>query len=161
MSGKPYRSCLLPYEAEIITLRRKRPPISYSQIAALLHDKYQIKISKVGVFEFIKHRVKKVYKPCKYDAWDIELSEANNQPTAEATVIEKSTVSKPSVPDKPEANKPEQTEEDDDFEIPKFEDVMKYSETYNLTLMTPEEAAIMEEKIMRKKERDKLKAMQS
>jgi len=58
-----------------------------------------------------------------------------NQLTTEAVVIEKPTVSNP--PDKPETNKPEQTEEDDNFEIPKFEDVMKYSETYNLTLMTP------------------------
>ena len=161
MARKPYQSSLMPYEGEIIALRRKRPPTPYVQIAQLLKEKYQITVTREGVFYFIKRRVKKVYKPCKYDEWDIELSEANNQPATGAKVIEKPTASKSPVPDKSEQNKPEQTEDDDDFEIPKFEDVMKYSETYNLTLMTPEEAAIMEEKIRRKKERDKLKAMQS
>ena len=76
--------------------------------------------------------VKKVYKPCKYDAWDIELSEANNKPTTEAMVIEKPTVSKPPVPDKPETK--------EEYKPKPF--TIKDSETYNLTLMPPEETAI-------------------
>jgi hypothetical protein len=43
MAGKPYQSCLMPYEKEIVTLRRRKPPMSYSQIAALLYEKYKIK----------------------------------------------------------------------------------------------------------------------
>ena len=155
MGGKPYQSSLMPYEAEIVALRRKKPPVSYSRIAALLHEKYQITISKVGVFEFIKHRVKKEYKPCKYDAWDIELPEANNQPTTEAKAIEKPIASKPSVPDKPK-----HTEEEDD-DVPSFEDVMKYSDTYNLTLLSEKEAEALRARIRRKIEREKFKASQS
>ena len=152
MSGKPYRSSLLPYEAEIIIMRRKKPPISYCQIAELLCDKYQITISGSGIFEFIKRRLKKVNKPFKYNAWDYELPEANNQPAAGTKVIEKPTASKPSV-----SEKPKQTEEEEDNDVPKFKDVMKYSDSYNLTLLSPEEAAALEERIRRKNEREKQK----
>ena len=158
MAGKPYQSKLMPYEDEIIALRRKKPPKAYSQIAELLREKYQLTVSRGTIFSFIKLRVKKEYKPCKYDAWDIKKPEANNQPTTEAKAIENSTAlpKQPAVPDKPK-----QTEEDDDFEIPKFEDVMKYSDNYNLTLLSKEEADALRARIRRKIERDKLKAMQS
>ena len=156
MAGKPYQSILTPHINEIIVLRRKKPPVSYSRISVLLHDKYQITIGKVGIRDFVKRQARKVTKTCKY-AWDIELSEADNQPAAEARFIEKPTVSKPSVSEKPK--QAEEEEEDDD--VPRFEDVMKYSDSYNLTLMSPEEAVALEAKIRRKIERDKLKATQS
>jgi hypothetical protein len=41
MAEKKYQSCLVAYENEIIALRRKKPPMPYSQIAELLRDKYQ------------------------------------------------------------------------------------------------------------------------
>jgi len=118
--------------------------MSYSQIAILLHDKYKITIGKVGIRDFMKRRAKKDSKICKF-AWDAEFSAANNLPEPKA--IEPPTMLKP----------PAIPEDDDDFEIPKFKDVMKYSDTYNLTLMSPEEAAALEERIRRKKERDKEK----
>jgi len=86
VAGKPYQSCLIPYEDEIIALRRKRPPMPYSQIADLLREKYQVMVCRENIFYFIKLRVKKGYKPCKYDAWDIEPKNTNvaNQPSEEA-----------------------------------------------------------------------------
>ena len=143
MARKPYHSSLIPYGDDIILLRRKRPPTPYARIAELLKEKHQITVSREAVFYFIKRRVKKDYKPSKYDAWNAELSNANNQPTMETKVIEPPKVLKP----------PAMPEDDDDFEIPKLE----YSDTYNLTLMSPEEAIAFEERIRRKKERDKLK----
>jgi len=74
MSGKPYQSCLTPYETEIITLRRKRPPTPYSQISELLWEKYQIKITRAGVFEYVKRLVINSRKTCKY-AWESESSD--------------------------------------------------------------------------------------
>jgi hypothetical protein len=46
MAGKKYQACLVPYENEIIALRRKKPPTPYSQIAELLRDKHQIMVRR-------------------------------------------------------------------------------------------------------------------
>jgi hypothetical protein len=151
MAGKPYQSCLIPYGNEIITLRRKKPPTPYPRIAALLYEQYQIAISCDGIREFVKRRANKDTKTCKF-AWKVNLPEANDPPVMETKTI-KPKASKP--PDKPA-----RIEEDDDFEIPKFSEVMQYSDTYNLTLMSPEEAAALEERIRRKKERDRTKEKQ-
>ena len=100
MAGKPYQSCLIPHEDEIIALRRKRPPMPYSQIADLLREKYQVMVCRENIFYFIKLRVKKGYKPCKYDAWDIEPKNANvnNQPITEAPPAQKHAVLQTSKP---------------------------------------------------------------
>jgi len=41
VNGKPYQSCLAPYEDEIIALRRRKLPMSYAKIAQYLHEKHQ------------------------------------------------------------------------------------------------------------------------
>src|SRR5881628_745851 len=63
MPGKPYRSSLIPYQDEIVTLRRRRPPMPYSQIAELLWQKYNLSIQAPAIFKFIKvrSRGRKVY----------------------------------------------------------------------------------------------------
>src|SRR5947208_10025704 len=63
MPGKPYRSSLIPYEDEIVALRRRRPPMPYSRIAELLRQKYNFNIQRVAIFKFIKvrSRGRKVY----------------------------------------------------------------------------------------------------
>src|SRR6058998_2100289 len=63
MPGKPYRSCLIPYEDEIFALRRRRPPTTYAQIADLLRQKYDLTIQGPAIFKFIKvrSRGRKVY----------------------------------------------------------------------------------------------------
>jgi len=129
VAGKPYQSSLIPYEDEIITLRRKRPPMPYSQIAELLRDKYQLKICRETIFYFIKLRVKKGYKPCKYDAWDIESKKPNNQPATETPSLQKQTVS--AVISKPQSA-------DSLFDPSKVE-VTEYSPTWNLHRPNTEE----------------------
>jgi hypothetical protein len=38
MPGKPYQSCLIPYADEIASLRERRPPMPYAQIAEATPD---------------------------------------------------------------------------------------------------------------------------
>jgi hypothetical protein len=67
MSGKPYQSKLIPYEDEIVALRRRRPPLSFAQISQLLIDKYQLRVCRETIFKFIKVRSRggrKVYGFC-------------------------------------------------------------------------------------------------
>ncbi len=63
MPGKPFQSSLIPYQDEIITLRSEKPPVSYARIAALLQEKYGLKIQRAAIGKFVKARSKrrKVY----------------------------------------------------------------------------------------------------
>jgi hypothetical protein len=56
ITNKPYQSKLVPYEADIVAWRRSRPPMSYARIANLLHDKYDLLVTRTTVFRFIKVR---------------------------------------------------------------------------------------------------------
>lgn len=56
MAGKPYQSKLIPYEDEIMALRRRRRPLSYGEISQLLIDKYQLRVCRETIFKFIKVR---------------------------------------------------------------------------------------------------------
>ena len=119
MPGKPYQSCLNPYEDEIITLRRKRPPTPYSKIAELLREKYQIAVRREAVYSFIKIRAKQNSKTCKY-AWSIN---ADKQPTAEVPSAQKQTVL--------QTSKPKSSPEVSAFDPSKLE-LTEYSPTWNL-----------------------------
>ena len=118
-----YRSCLIPYENEIVALRRKRPPVPFSKIAELLREKYQISVNREAIFKFIKVRAKG-YKPCQY-AWNIELSDVDNKQITEVPSLRKtpSLQSTPLVSAKPKTNREEQKdaiqiETDRAFEYP-------------------------------------------
>jgi len=128
MIEKLNQSSLAHYEAEIIALRRKRPPISYAKIAELLKEKYQVSVCREAIFYFIKRRVEKKYKPCKYDAWDIELPIDINMQTTEISREQNVTVPKSLV-----ANNPKPAIESKVFE-------MQYSNNYNLHRLTDEVA---------------------
>jgi len=56
MSGKPYRSCLIPYKLEIIALRNCRPPTPYARISELLFQKHRLRVRRETIFKFIKVR---------------------------------------------------------------------------------------------------------
>ena len=58
MSGKPYQSILIPYEEDILTLRRQRPPVAFSQIAELLREKYQVSIQRAAICKFVNVRAR-------------------------------------------------------------------------------------------------------
>ena len=44
MAYNTYHSRLIPYEKEIVTLRRQKPPMPYARIAELLMEKYNLSI---------------------------------------------------------------------------------------------------------------------
>ena len=139
-----YRSCLIPYENEIVALRRKRPPMPFSQIAELLREKYKITVNRQAIFKFIKVRAKG-YQPCQY-AWSIELSNNENNRIDELPSLRKTQSLQSTTT--PVSAKPKTStviQPDDDFDMP-------FSETYNLTRLSPEEAAARLQKI---KERNK------
>ena len=131
MAGKPYQSCLIPHEKEIITMRRRRPPMPYSQIATLLHEKYQLTIGSVGIRDFVRRRAVRASKTCRY-AWDIRLSEEDNQPKPSSP-----QTAKPAITDMPKSSV---TSQPKDFDMP-------FSENYNLHILSPEAAANLQKQL--------------
>jgi hypothetical protein len=63
MPGKPFQSCLIPYQSEIVALRSQKPPVSYARIADFLRQKYGLSIQRAAIGKFVKVRAKgrKVY----------------------------------------------------------------------------------------------------
>ena len=145
MAYNTYRSRLIPYENEIVALRRKRPPMPYSKIAELLREKYQIEVRSTTIIRFIQVRVKG-YKTCKYME-EYKPVNTNNQPTTEVSSLQKPTITqtpKPATQDKPEQTvQPEVSSKPRRFE-------MQFSETYNLTRLPPEEAAAWRKRLEEK-----------
>ena len=58
MPGKPYQSSLIPYEDEILSLRRQRPPMAFARIAELLMEKHQVFIQRAAICKFVKLRAR-------------------------------------------------------------------------------------------------------
>ena len=128
MAQKPYQSCLIPYEKEIVALRRNKPPMSYAQIAELLMEKYSLSIQPPAIFKFVKVR-SKGYRTCKY-AWGIEP--ANNQTGTPS--LQKQTASKPKVSAVENKPKPKASSFD-----PSKVKITEYSTTWNLSRPNTEE----------------------
>ena len=148
MGGKPYQSCLAPFENEIFELRRQKRPMSCAQIAEYMRKTHQIQVSRGSVLNFIKVRAKG-YKPCKY-AGCIELINDVNQPTIEVPSLPKQTDTKvQETPTQSVAAKPATPTEPP----PEVEFNMKWSDVYNLTRMSDEEAAVRNKRIEEKRKR--------
>jgi hypothetical protein len=121
MSGKPHQSCLIPCENEIASLRRRRPPMPYTQIAELLQQKYSIAIRAPAIFKFIKVRSggRKVFS---YGQTISVEKPASVQPPSQRVKVGSGLALKPI------------------FEFP-------YSERYNRHRLPPEEAAARRKKL--------------
>ena len=151
--GTPYQSCLEPYEDEIIALRDRRRPVSCAKIAAYMKEKHQISITRQAIQKFLIIRAKG-FKPCQY-VESIKQSRTANSSTTELPAVAvkpKQTVAAvPEVSKQPASENPA-TSKTPEIVFKPFE--MEFSETYNLTRMSPEEAAaknkIIEEKIRAK-----------
>ena len=152
MTGTNYKSCLVPFENEILALRRRRPPMSFPQIAAYLREKHQISVRRQTIEAFLKVRMKG-YKTCKY-AWEIEPVNNANQPATEVPPVSakpQTTVSVQKEVTQPEVKEAEQTVKSKSRD---FDEIFQFSETYNLTRLSNEEAA---ERLKKLEERKKLK----
>jgi hypothetical protein len=125
MAGKPYQSCLIPHEDEIVSLRERRPPMPYAQIAERLRQTHNLRVRRETIFKFIKvrSRGRKVYSYQRSAAW------------------KKSTYVRPVsqlADPRPDSKQPPK---------PLFD--FKFSDRYNLTRLPPEEAAARRKKTRR------------
>ena len=120
----PRKSCLLAHEKEILSLRRKRPPVPYRRIAELLRSKYGLDVQHPAIVKFVKGARRR--KMRTYEG-DTRL----NKPVV--------NVKKPA----PFVLKP-QSNSGDDFSF-------TFSERYNLTRLSPEEAEALKKKLEEEK----------
>ena len=54
--GRPWQSRLIPYEEEILELRRRRPPMPFEQIVTRLAVRHGVKVHLDTVHNFVKVR---------------------------------------------------------------------------------------------------------
>jgi hypothetical protein len=121
MPGKPYKSCLIPYEDEIVVMRRKRPPMPYEEIANQIRQKHGLAIQGPAIFKFLKARFRRR-----------KVSQKNQEETLKKTI----PVRPFAAPTNSTAN-PSQK--------PEF--VFVYSERYNLKRLPPDEAAAIRKEL--------------
>ena len=142
----PRESCLIPYVDEIISLRRRKPPMPYSRIAELMREKYQLAVHREAIFRFIKNR-SKGFKTCRY-AWHIELTDTGDtsqqQPVTKPPVI-KTVTPLPSPSPAGAVSRPPAAPVSNKKQKPYFN--FPFSETYNLTRLTPEEVIALHKKL--------------
>jgi len=129
----PFRSKLAPYEHEIVELRSKRPPVPYRQIVELLKEQHEVEVTINGIFVFLKTRRK----------WDrrsaAEKKPAVPRPVTQASDFRQSTTPQPATTDLP-SGPDSGTARRKRFDF-------TFSDRYNLTRLTPEEAAALEKKL--------------
>ena len=161
MTGTNYQSCLKPFEKEILALRGTKPPMPYSKIAEYLREKYQIEVCRQAIYRFLK-TLAKGFKSCKLTEC-INQANAANQPATEMPSVSaepQTTVSAVKAVQKemtqPVVKQPavKETEQTVKSKSRDFEEIFQYSETYNLTRLSNEEAA---ERLKKLEERKKLK----
>lgn len=149
MPGKPYQSSLIPHEDEILSLRKRRPPVAFARIAELLKEKHQVSIQRAGIFKFVKVRArwrKKENRPASRTAntslaRSSHLLSTQEQSKNDALRPNSSGIERPWLGWQKE--RPASTG--------KILTTFTPSNEYNLTRLTPEEAAAYVEQLKREK----------
>jgi hypothetical protein len=132
MSGLPFRSKLAPFEQEIVELRRKRPPVSYRQIVQLLKEQHGVEVTINGVFVFLRTRRK----------WD-RRADAGKKRTAPQEVSQGSLSRRPAPPAVVTHRPGDGNQGTPGRKLFNY----TYSNTYNLTRLTPEEKVALEKRL--------------
>lgn len=138
MSGLPFRSKLAPFEQEITELRRKRPPVAYRQIVQLLKERHGVEVTINGVFAFLRTRRK----------WDRRAAAESKKATprvASQHPNSRQTVTPPVAANRPGGSN-QGTPGRKLFNY-------TYSNTYNLTRLTPEEKTALEKRLEEERKR--------
>ena len=132
---KPYQSKLIPYEAEIVTLRATRPPTPYARIAQILLEKHSLAVHRDTIQNFVRVRSngRKVYCFARLVGTSSQDPKKNN--STKSTVAGSGSFAP--------------TATTDSTSKPRFN--YTPSDRYNLTRMTPEQIAALEKE---RKERD-------
>lgn len=156
MPGKPYQSSLIPYEDEILSLRRQRPPMAFARIAELLKERHQVPIQRAAICKFVRRRARWRKKESREKLpalrpWNTAQTRSS-QPDSARTIPNSG-----SVPPNTAGTEPRRPWLGEQNEKPASREKMLTTFTpsneYNLTRLTPEEAAAYVEQL--KRERDK------
>ena len=136
--SKPFQSVLIPFEDEIRALRHRRPPVSYAEIARILNQRHGIAVTYNAVFNFVKVRSKGkrtsyLFGPPWHRSERLIASPSERQPPI---------LGHRSTSDIPQGRKAE-----DAVSRPRRPVSFTFSQEYNLTRLTPEEAAALEKKL--------------
>jgi len=157
MPGKPYQSILIPYEDEILSLRRQRPPMAFARIAELLKEKHQVSVQRAAICKFVKLRARWRKKETQQHraaskTWNTAQSHGS-QPQSARTRQETGAVPPNSAGTENrqpwlgwQNEKPASRE--------KMLTTFTPSNEYNLTRLTPEEAAAYVEQLRREREKN-------
>jgi hypothetical protein len=163
MAGKPYQSCLTPFEKEIILLRRRKPPMTFSQIAQYLHEKHEISVCPSNIRKFLTSRKSIHGKTCRH-AWDIELDGGADAEAAFQAPLP-ATPAPASIPERKETSAPVLTpvarvapvakQSPKKKQEPTFR--YQYSTENHLQRVSPEEAAETRKKLEQEENERKVK----
>jgi hypothetical protein len=138
MSGLPFRSKLAPFEREIIELRRQRPPVSYREIAIQLKERHGIDVTINGIFAFLRTRRK----------WDRRAA-AEKKRTAPQEVSQVSRSQRPASSPVVKNRSGDGNQATPGRKLFNY----TYSNTYNLTRLTPEEKVALEKRLDEERKR--------
>lgn len=135
MSGLPFRSKLAPFEQEILELRRQRPPVSYRQIVQLLKEQHGVEVTINGVFAFLRTRRK----------WDRRAAAGKKQTASQQVPQVSQRLAGPAVA----TNRPDSNQATPGRKLFNY----TYSNTYNLTRLTPDEKVALEKRLDEERKR--------
>ena len=154
MPGKPYQSMLIPYEEEILGLRKRRPPVAYARIAELLKEKYQVSIQRAAIFKFVK--VRSQWKRKEARERESACTALNTALACGSRPLSVQAQSKNDAPG-PNSERIENRrpwlnwQKERPASTGKILKTFTPSNEYNLTRLTPEEAAAYVEQLRREK----------
>ena len=153
MPGKPYLSSLIPYQDEILCLRRQRPPVAFARIAELLKEKYQVSIQRAAICKFVKVRARWKKKEARENrpasrTWNTALTRGSQPVSARATP--KTDAVRPNAAGT-ETRRPWLGWQEKPASRGRMLTTFTPSNEYNLTRLTPEEAAAYVEQLRREK----------
>jgi len=157
MPGKPYQSILIPYEEEILSLRRQRPPVAFARIAELLMEKHRVPIQRAAICKFVKLRARWRKKEAREKLpalrpWNTSQTRSSQPDSA------RTKPNNGSVPPNTAGTEPRRPWLGGQNERPASRGRMLTTFTpsneYNLTRLTPEEAAAYVEQLRREREKN-------
>jgi transposase len=157
MPGKPFQSSLIPYEEEILSLRRQRPPMAFARIAEILMEKYQVPIQRAAICKFVRLRARWKKKEAQQNraaakTWNTALTH-RSQPQSARTAPKTDAV-----PPNTAGTEPRRPWLGGQNEKPASRERMLTTFTpsneYNLTRLSPEEAAAYVEQLRREREKN-------
>jgi len=156
MPGKPYQSILIPYEEEIRSLRRQRPPMAFARIAELLKEKHQVSIQRAAICKFVKLRARWKKKEAQQNraaskTWNMALTH-RSQPYSAGTGPKTDEVPPNTAGIEPRRQRLGWQEKP--ASGGRMLTTFTPSNEYNLTRLSPEEAAAYVEQLRREREKN-------